>query len=256
MAIHYSCHDCGIDIEGDDLQRFGDAFIAHVRGAHPDWPYPDVAIRNFAEATQRLTGPREHLTTIGAITIRPVDEQCLEDWLDLFDHRAFVDNPAWAACYCAEPHLRRPDMAGEDVEATSWRHNRQLMVERLRAGESFGYLACVDAVAGGWVNASRRSQYTLYCQGPEAEPGDEDVVGVSCFVIAPPYRRHGLAGALLDRVIADAPQRGARWVEAYPLKDIPPGDAGHFRGPRSLYDARGFEPVAERDRHVVVRLAL
>ena len=105
MTIRHACHDCGGVIEGDDLQSFGDTFIRHVRSAHPDWPYPDVAVRNFAEATQRLNGPRERLGTVGEVTVHPVDETRIDDWLELFDHRAFVDNPAWASCYCAEPHV-------------------------------------------------------------------------------------------------------------------------------------------------------
>jgi len=81
------------------------------------------------------------------------------------------------------------------------------------------------------------------------------VIGVSCFVIAPPFRRHGLASALLDRVIADASARGASWIEGYPLNAPDASDAGHFRGPRSMYDARGFEPIAVRECDTVVRRA-
>jgi ribosomal protein S18 acetylase RimI-like enzyme len=61
----------------------------------------------------------------------------------------------------------------------------------------------------------------------QTDPGS--VIGVSCFVIAPPYRRHGIASALLDRVIADSTARGAAWVEGYPHNNPQPGDAGHFR---------------------------
>jgi GNAT superfamily N-acetyltransferase len=81
------------------------------------------------------------------------------------------------------------------------------------------------------------------------------VIGVSCFVIAPPFRRHGIASALLDRVIADASARGAAWIEGYPFNKPEQSDAGHFRGPRSMYDARGFEPIKVRERDTVVRLA-
>jgi GNAT superfamily N-acetyltransferase len=79
------------------------------------------------------------------------------------------------------------------------------------------------------------------------------VIGVSCFIIAPPFRKHGIASALLDRVIADASARGASWVEGYPHNRPEKGDAGHFRGPRSMYDARGFEPIEVRERDTVVR---
>lgn len=55
------CDDCGAMIEGADLSAFSDAYVAHVRVRHPDWPYPEVAIRNVAEATQRLTGSTKSL---------------------------------------------------------------------------------------------------------------------------------------------------------------------------------------------------
>ena len=86
-------------------------------------------------------------------------------------------------------------------------------------------------------------------------PEPTSVIGVSFFVIAPPFRRHGIASALLDRVIVDASSRGAAWIEAYPDNKPEESDAGHFRGPRSMYDARGFEPIKVRERDTVVRLS-
>jgi GNAT superfamily N-acetyltransferase len=76
---------------------------------------------------------------------------------------------------------------------------------------------------------------------------------VSCFVVAPPYRRHGVAGALLDRVVADAGGRGLGWVEAYPDTEPDTAGAPPFRGRRAMYDERGFEPVGEEGSHVIVR---
>jgi GNAT superfamily N-acetyltransferase len=75
-------------------------------------------------------------------------------------------------------------------------------------------------------------------------------------VVAPPYRRHGLAAALLDTVVADAPARGARWIEAYPINEERPDDAGRFRGPRALFEARGFHAVKTRALDTVVRRAV
>ena len=82
------------------------------------------------------------------------------------------------------------------------------------------------------------------------------MIGVSCFVIAPPFRRHGIASALLDRVIADASTRGASWVEGYPHNASEKSDAGRFRGARSMYDARGFEPIEVREHDTVMRLSV
>ena len=243
----FDCFECGTTIAADDLPGLGDAFLAHARSAH-EWPFPDQGIRNYAEATQRLTGPTERLETLGQVVVHPVTEDRIDDWVSFFDHDAFTTAPEWAACYCLEPHLP----AGRWSDDTPhWSANRAAMVERLRGGETFGYLAYVDGRPAAWVNASRRADETLCQHDENADLSDAEVVGVACFIIAPPYRRHGLAGALLDRVIADAPERGARWVEAYPFHD----DAGEkgFRGHRELYDARGFEEVASRERDTVVR---
>jgi GNAT superfamily N-acetyltransferase len=244
-----TCEECGRTVEGDGLEAFGDAFIAHARADHSDWPYPEVAIRNYGEARLRLTGGRERLDRIGEITVHPVTEDRIDDWLNFFDHDAFADNAGWAACYCAEPHVLARGVASGH-EPVPWQQSRAYMVDMLRAGRSFGYLAYVDGRPAGWVNASKRSEYALYRL---ASPDDAEAIGISCFVIAPPYRHHGLAAKLLARVVSDAATRGAEWIEAYPFDGEPDGDGSNFHGPRSLFDAHGFTPVETRERYTVVR---
>ena len=226
--MYLTCFECGATVEADNLSDLGDRLLAHARNSH-EWPYPDQGIRNYAEATQRLSGRSDRLAALGELTIHPVTEDRLDDWAAFFDHDAFVGNPAWAACYCLEPHVAVAD-APEDPNVPHWTHNREAMLQRLREGSSFGYLAYVDGRPAGWVNASSRSDYTLH-PGEEDDPPGARVIGISCFIIAPPYRRHGVAAALLDRVLADAPERGAGWVEAYPFTEDRDGDAGSFRAP-------------------------
>jgi GNAT superfamily N-acetyltransferase len=240
-------------VEGENSEVVADRFIAHAAEKH-DWSYPEEALRNYArnwaEAGERLTGGTDRLPEIGDITIHQVTEDRIDDWLSFFDHDGFADNPDWASCYCLEPH----DPAPPEMPERLWSDSRAAMAERLRTGRAFGYLAYVDGKPAGWVNASQRADYALdLLVDPDA--ADPSVVGVSCFVIAPPYRRHGVAGALLDRVIADASERGASAVEGYPRNDpvAEDGDGGNFRGPRSMYDTRGFEPAEVRERDTVVR---
>jgi hypothetical protein len=57
-------------------------------------------------------------------------------------------------------------------------------------------------------------------------------------------------------VIADAADRGADWIEGYPYNDPESGDPGHYRGPKHIYDARGFEPIEQREHDTVVRRAV
>jgi GNAT superfamily N-acetyltransferase len=153
------------------------------------------------------------------------------------------------ACYCLEPHVPAPPEPPE----RGWRESRSTVAQRLSEGTTFGYLAHVDGRPVGWVDESLRSDCELYRLVDRGGPEPRSVVGVSCFVVAPPFRRHGVASALLDRVIADAPARGASWVEDYPRNEPDPSDAGHFRGPRSMYAARGFRPVEVRENDTVMR---
>ena len=248
----FRCFECKAEIAAPD-DELGEVFLAHARAEH-DWDEPDQAIRNYAEATLRLNGPTERLEAIGDVVIRPVTAERLDDWTEFFDHRAYAGNPACAGCYCFEPHVKQPDVPlGDDWP--HWSVYREGMRGLLGSGKAQGYLAYVDGVAAGWVNASLRWGYTLYARvDPEGPPADQ-VVGVSCFIIAPPYRRHGIAGALLDRVIADAAGRGAAWIEGYPKNAPDASDTSYFRGPRALFDARGFEAVEKTEHYAVVRRA-
>jgi GNAT superfamily N-acetyltransferase len=254
MSTTQHCRECDMPVTAASPDGFGAAFVSHVRSQHPELAaFPEVAIENYGEALLRLTGARERLASIGAVTIEPVTDDRLDDWAAFFDHDGFADNPAWAACYCTEPHCVARGTAPEDIEHRPWRDRRQDMLDLLRAGRAEGYLAFVDGQAAGWVNASRRSECSLYRLGSGADPADDEVISVVCFVIAPPYRRHGLAAALLSRVIADAPDRKASWIEAYPPIDPRDDDSGNFRGPRSLYDQHGFDAVGTDHRHTVMR---
>jgi GNAT superfamily N-acetyltransferase len=252
-AMKSGCFGCDVMMEGDDAEALADQFVTHAAEKH-DRRYPEEALRNYArnyaEAGERLTGSTDRLSEIGDITVHPVTDDRIDDWLNFFDHDGLAGNPDWASCYCLEPH----ESPSPEMPELLWKDRRAAMIERLRTGGTFGYLAYVDGKPAGWVNASRRSDYTKGLVGNPAS-GDPSAVGVSCFVIAPPYRRHGVASALLDRVIADGADRGAAAVEGYPRNEPEEsdGDGGNFRGPRSIYDARGFETAEVRERDTVVR---
>jgi GNAT superfamily N-acetyltransferase len=242
--VKVKCFACDALIEADDANSVADAFVAHGQESHT-WEYPKEAIRNYArnyaEAAERLTGGTSRLSEIGDVTVHPVTEDRVGDWLRFFDHDAFAGNPSWASCYCLEPHVP----ATPEQPERAWRQTRATVAARLRGSTTFGYLAYVDGRPAGWVNASWRSDYGLYRLIDPDGPQPRSVIGISCFVIAPPFRRHGIAAALLDRVIADASARGASWIEGYPhnhpegLRRGPfPGPAVNVRRPRIRADRR------------------
>lgn len=245
MGCELRCDGCTTLVTAPDLEAFSDAYLAHVRTVHPEWPFPDLAIRNTAEATQRLTGPTERLESIGPVTVEAVTADRIEDWLAFFDHDAFAGNPVDAVCYCAGPHLP----AGQ-AGRQPWRRNREFMIELFRSGAAHGYLAYVDDRPAGWVNASRRAACPQFRTG---DPTDDRTIAITCVGIAPPCRGHGLADPLIGRVIADAPGRGAGWIEAYPFADQTGVDEDNWRGALSVLTRFGFEQAGAREDLQVLR---
>jgi len=124
------------DDRGTRTTRLGDAYVAHAREVH-DWPYPEQAIRNYAEATQRLTGGSERPPAIEDFEIHSVTDDRIDDWRSFFDHDAFVGVPKWAACYCLAPHPSCPP----DNDPPHWTQDRETMTGLLTAGGAYGYLA-------------------------------------------------------------------------------------------------------------------
>jgi GNAT superfamily N-acetyltransferase len=251
--VQVKCFGCDQLVEASSADEAAAAFLAHARDAH-SWTYPEQALaayaRNYAEACGRISTDTERRAEIGPITIHPVTSaDRVGDWLTLFDVTGFAGNPDWASCYCLDPNVPATPEAPE----RPWRESRAATAERLRCGATFGYLAYVDNQAAGWVNASKRSEYGLFRDVDPTGPSAESVIGVACFVIAPPYRRHGVASALLDRVIADAGSRGASWIESYPHNAPDANGERHFRGSRSMYEARGFKVVEVRQKDTVMR---
>jgi GNAT superfamily N-acetyltransferase len=246
-VISKPCFVCGAPIEGEDLAAYGQAGLAHVRAEHAEQvPYPDMNVVNYFEGEARMTGSADRLDEIGPVEVHPVTEGRIDDWLQLFDYDATVGTPQNAGCYCLHPHEARPDEPA--LPSGHWTDRRAAMIERLRDGSTVGYLAYVDGTPAGWVNASIRGECTLFRRG---DARDADTVSIACFAIAPPYRRHGLARALLDAVLADVATRGASRVEAYPFSfDLPAGSG--FRGDRRMYEAAGFTEVEIRERETVM----
>jgi ribosomal protein S18 acetylase RimI-like enzyme len=81
---------------------------------------------------------------------------------------------------------------------------------------------------------------------------DDDTVGsIVCFVVAPPYRRHGLAARLLDAACRSFVDRGLDVAEAYPNKQ-PDDDASAYHGPMSMYIEAGFAEVGPLNEHLTV----
>ncbi len=242
---------CGATFSGDSEELFV-AMRAHIDEAHSEWGLTDTSIRNYLDAEQRLSDATDRLEDIGAVEVREATTDRLDDLLDFFDHRGFAGNPGWASCYCVFHHVggrNAPEWGNR-----TWRENRDMLCERIRARTTTGLLAYVDGTPAAWCNASPRSAFPEYA-GRDDHPDDE-VGSIVCFVVAPPYRRHGLAAQLLDAACQMFRREDMQLAEAYPRKETRGDDASAYHGPLDLYLGAGFEQVAERDGVVVVQKRL
>jgi ribosomal protein S18 acetylase RimI-like enzyme len=188
--------------------------------------------------------------SIGEVTVRDVTRDAVEDYLAFFDHEAFRDFPQWQSCYCMETHRTQ----SEDEWALRTRHdNRRDMSAMIAQGKVSGLMAYVHGTPIGWCNYGETTHLSGVMHRFGLEAKDHDGVGsIACFVIAAPYRGHGVASRLLDAAVDRLRAKGLRTIEAYPRRD---GDTAqsHYRGPLSMFLRAGFVRYRETEHYLVVR---
>jgi len=183
------------------------------------------------------------------------------DYLAFFDHErgpAFSDNPEWARCYCQFYRIPR----ALDWKAFTADQNRVAAGASIACGEAEGYLARAADQTVGWLHAAPRHKLPhgferMRVEPPEIDVPPQEAAIIVCFVIAPAWRRRGVATALLDAALVDLAARGIAIVDAFPFKsgesDKP---ADHYHGPASLFASRGFEAIGGNDDVTVMRRRL
>ena len=194
------------------------------------------------------------LPEIGDIDVRDVTPERVADYLDFFDHSAFRDFPAWQSCYCMETHRHHTD---DEWSARTGVDNRTDMQAMIRHGDVTALLAYVDARPVGWCNYGETTRLSGVMMKLKLDAVEHAGVGsISCFVIAAPYRGHGVATKLLDAAIERMQARGLRAVEAYPRRQEDRSAQAHYRGSLRMYEKAGFEPYRETERYFVMRKSL
>ena len=185
-------------------------------------------------------------------SIHPLSADRLPEWLRFFDHDAFADNPRWQSCYC---HFLHADPAEKPWEQRTGEENRRAVIPLIERRELHGFLAYAGDKVIGWCHAAPSAHIPALHDEPGAMDGD--VGSVVCFVVAKPWRRRGVAHALLDAACADLKAQGMGIVQAYPQRE-PKSEGAMHMGPLQLYLDRGFQVWRDvpGDSSVTVRKAL
>lgn len=192
------------------------------------------------------------------IRIERLTPERRDDFLRFFDHErgpAFADNSDWAKCYCHFYHVPR---------AIEWKNldgdaNRMAMTARIEAAEMDGFLAYAGDEVVGWLNAQPRARLP-HCMArmgiaaPRVDAPPESSAVIVCFVIAPSWRRRGVARALVAGALASFAARGIRVVDAFPFNSGGSTAAtDHYHGPASLFREAGFEVLTKHQNLTVMR---
>ena len=195
------------------------------------------------------------------IDVRPLTPALAADFLHFFDHErgaAFSDNPEWAKCYCHYYEVAREI----DWPSLSAVENRIAMRSRIEVGAMEGFLGYSGGEVVGWLNAQPRHMLP-HCFGRmkieptpiECEPFEAALV--VCFIIAPQWRRHGVARALLAYAVGSLASRGLKLIDAFPFKSgASDCAADHYHGSLSMFLAEGFTVLREDESMTVVRKLL
>ena len=196
----------------------------------------------------------ERLAEVGEIEVRDVTPEAVADYHHFFDHIAFRDYPAWQSCYCMETHRTQNDA---EWAARTAGDNRRDMTALIERGKVTALLALADGKPVGWCNYGETTHLAGLVQRFGLVPDDHDGIGsVACFVIAAPYRGHGVASKLLDVAVERMRARGLSAIEAYPSRAGDDSAQGNYRGPLEMFTRAGFETYRETDHHVIVRKSL
>jgi GNAT superfamily N-acetyltransferase len=173
-----------------------------------------------------------------AITVQPVSE-------DLFDVvQTILGTRGQAArCQCQGYRLGWHVVHSDDVQG-----RRELLRDQVIEGH--GLVAHLDGEPVGWCSLAPRSDYLYLRQttwkGRNENKDDAGIWAVTCFVTRAGFRRQGVSRALVGGTIELARDRGARAVEAYPMKPAPGKDVtwGEMHvGALSAFLAAGFRVV-------------
>jgi GNAT superfamily N-acetyltransferase len=183
--------------------------------------------------------------------IRRLSPALLVDFLAYFEGPAFVDNQKWQSCYCQFLYV---DHSKVTWSARTADENRAQACERICSDRMQGYLAYRNGQPVGWCNAAPRSMLDAFVD--EFDPQAERIGQITCFVVAKPHRRSGVATALLQAACAGLKEQGLSIAEASPLAEAQTDAKNHY-GPLRMYLEAGFHIHRQaEDGMVYVRRAL
>jgi GNAT superfamily N-acetyltransferase len=189
--------------------------------------------------------------------IKPANEAACGDLEAVFGTRG----PA-ALCQCQRYKLAPGEAFSKfPVDERRARLEEQTGCGRPDATSTSGIVAYLDGVPVGWCAVEPRMAYggllrvyRLPWEGRDEDREDPTVWAVTCVFVRAGHRGRGISYALAAAAIEHARRRGARAVEAYPMRrevGRVTTDEGHVGG-ESIFAAAGMVEVTRPGRRRLV----
>ncbi|WP_136657725.1 GNAT family N-acetyltransferase [Nitratireductor sp. XY-223] len=121
-------------------------------------------------------------------------------------------------------------------------------------GTPIGIIAYAEKQPVAWCSVAPRPSYRKL-GGPGDHEGDGSVWSIACFFVKREFRGQGMTEGLIGAAIAEARQRGAGTIEAYPVEKDSPSYG--FMGRVPAFEKAGFRHVGRAGKwRRVMRLSL
>jgi GNAT superfamily N-acetyltransferase len=164
---------------------------------------------------------------------------------DFYEIHSEKNGCGW--CYCVAWWVPTWDGWGERTAE----ENRRFREDLLLRGEYDGYLLYHDSQPVGWCQVGRVARLEKVLRQFSLTE-DDDVWAITCFLIAPTFRRTGLASQLLQGVIDRLERQGVEKIMAFPKKGEDLDENELWNGPASMFRSAGFDVIGEDDQRWVL----
>jgi GNAT superfamily N-acetyltransferase len=205
-------------------------------------------------------GKDEHVTDLdlaNALKVIPANLASCDDLLTIFGRRG-----ASATCYCQRYKLAPGEAFSKfPSDERAERLRTQTACGNPHAAYTSGVVAFAGDEAVGWCAVEPRPAYDgllrvyrVPWEGRSEDRSDAGIWAVTCVLVRAGFRKRGVAYALAAAAVEHARSRGARALEAYPMRT----EAGEISwdeihvGAQSIFTAAGMTEVSRPGRRRVV----
>jgi GNAT superfamily N-acetyltransferase len=203
---------------------------------------------------------RQRIGVTEGIRVIPANQASWEDIQAVFGTRGSA-----SYCQCQRYKLAPKEAFSRfPAEERAMRLREQTQPDTPHAESTTGLVAYLDDEPVGWCAVQPRTEYPSLLRvyrtpwdGRAEDKADSSVWSVTCVFVRAGYRKRGIAYALAAAAVRFARERGARALEAYPMRT----EAGEITwdeihvGAQGIFAAAGMSEVSRPGiRRAVMRI--